>query len=171
MSENQTETVGGTPIGEHERLKPNGQQVDYVVLTAEERAKGFVEPVRRSYRHVGIRGPAHPIRDLTEEESERYRDIGYVTFEAYPEGSHSLGRFWTRKQLDKVGKGCGTVTTMSLPIAETYARSPEFYGGTFCCGCGVHLPVGKDGEFVWEDTDQRVGTRRPSESNSEDKHG
>lgn len=54
-------------------------------------------------------------------------------------------------------EGCGTVTTMGLAIAETYARDPSFYGGTFCCGCGTHLPVGADGEFVWDDG-TRVGT-------------
>jgi hypothetical protein len=174
MTERTITTVGGTPIGSHEAIKPNGQQIDYVILTAEERAKGFVEPVRRSYRHVGTRGPKHALRDLTEDEHHRYADVGYVKLEAYPEGSRSLGRFWTQEQLDKVGKGCGTVTTMSGPIAETYARSPEFYGGTFCCGCGVHLPVGDDGEFVWDGTDQRVGTRRPSPTSGkgqENEHG
>ena len=101
------ETIGGTPIGEHLETKPNGQQKDYVVLTAEERAKGFVEPVRRSYRH----------------------------------------------------EKCGTVTTMSVALAETYARCPDFYSGTFCCGCGSHFAVGAGGEFVWDGTTQKVGTR------------
>lgn len=32
--------------------KPDGQYVDHWVLPAEERAKGFVRPVRRSYRHL-----------------------------------------------------------------------------------------------------------------------
>jgi hypothetical protein len=44
-----------------------------------------------------------------------------------------------------------------LAIAETYARQPTFYGATFCCHCGTHLPVGEQGEFVWEDG-SRVGT-------------
>lgn len=46
---------------------------------------------------------------------------------------------------------CGSLTRMSLKIAETYARNPHFYGATFCVGCGCHFPVGNDGEFVWED--------------------
>ena len=83
-----------------------GQQQDYVVLAEEERAKGFVRPVRRSYRHLA----------------------------------------------------CGTVTTMGLTLAETYARDPQFYSGTFCCGCRAHFPVGEEGEFVWDGTDERVGT-------------
>jgi hypothetical protein len=51
--------------------------------------------------------------------------------------------------------GCGTTTRMSLPIAETYARDPKFYGGTFCVGCKKHLPLD---EFVWKDTDEQVGS-------------
>lgn len=109
------ETIGGTPIGEHVETKPNGQQKDYVVLTAEERAKGFVEPVRLSYIH----------------------------------------------------EKCGSKTTMSRVIAETYARCPDFYSGTFCCACGEHFPVGANGEFVWHGTTQKVGTRQssPAEGN------
>lgn len=34
-------------------IKPNGQQETYLVLSEEERAKGFVRPYRDSYRHVG----------------------------------------------------------------------------------------------------------------------
>jgi hypothetical protein len=48
-----------------------------------------------------------------------------------------------------VHEKCGTVTTMSLAIAETYARDPGFYGGTYCARCLGHFPVGVDGEFVW----------------------
>lgn len=90
----------------HAALKENGQQQDYVVLSAEERAKGFVRPVRRSYVHLK----------------------------------------------------CGTLTTMSQSIAETYAREPGFYQGTFCVGCRVHFPVGEAGEFVWDGTTEKVGT-------------
>lgn len=53
---------------------------------------------------------------------------------------------------------CGTLTTMGRAIAETYARDPYFYGGTYCAGCRKHFPVGPDGEFVWDGTDQKVGT-------------
>lgn len=89
----------------HKDLKPNGQQQDYVVLSAEERAKGFVRPVRCSYVH----------------------------------------------------QKCGVLTRMAQAIAETYAREPHFYSGTFCVGCGAHFPVGETGEFVWEDG-TKVGT-------------
>ena len=75
----------------------------YLVLSEEERARGFVRPVRQSYRHQD------------------------------PE--------------------CGAVTTMSLAIAETYARSPGFYGSTWCVGCSRHRPVGSSGEFTWIEPD------------------
>ena len=44
---------------------------------------------------------------------------------------------------------CGSVTTMSQAIAETYAADPRFYGSTYCATCRMHRPVGQDGEFVW----------------------
>jgi hypothetical protein len=71
----------------------------YLVLSEEERAKGFVRPLRLSYWHIM----------------------------------------------------CGAVTTMNRAIAETYARNPFFYGGTYCATCGQHRPVGPDGEFHWVD--------------------
>lgn len=53
---------------------------------------------------------------------------------------------------------CGTVTTMNLTIAQTYARDPKFYGATYCVHCQMHKPVGENGEFVWEGTNEKVGT-------------
>ncbi len=109
MSERpETTLTDGSPVTpDHREINPaTGMQKGYVVLSEEERAKGFVRPVRRSYRH------------------------------------------------DK----CGVVTTMGQALAETYARDPYFYSGTFCCGCVSHFPVGEDGEFVWDGTDERVGT-------------
>lgn len=74
-------------------------QACYLVLSEDERARGFVRPVRTSYVHVS----------------------------------------------------CGAVTTMGLAIAETYARDPSFYGGTYCAHCKDHFPIGPAprGEFVW----------------------
>lgn len=147
----------GSPVtDDHRELKPNGQQKGYVVLSEDERKRGFVRPVRRGYVHVGRPGPQHPLRDLTPEEIKRYGEYGYVKHEDQPEPQ--CGRFWKQDMLDRIGKGCGTLTRMSEAIAETYARDPSFYGGTFCCGCGKHYPVGADGEFVWANTDERVGT-------------
>jgi hypothetical protein len=134
------------PDGQHER-HPGIPQ-------AAQREK--VRPVRDSYRHVGPRGPAFPLRDLTPNEQERYRDVGYVKFEAYPqEQNPKTGRFWTQAQLDAVGKGCGQVTRMPQHCAETYAVDPKFYGSTFCCGCHEYKPVA---EFVWIDDGTAVGS-------------
>jgi hypothetical protein len=83
-----------------------GLQNDYVVLAEEERAKGFVRPVRRAYKHLK----------------------------------------------------CGGVTTMHQELAETYAREPHFYSGTYCAICRSHFPVGEKGEFIWDGTSEKVGT-------------
>jgi hypothetical protein len=137
--------------------RPDGQYSRYAVLPESERAKGFVRPVRHSYVHVGLAVPANPLRDLTEEEKERYGQYGYVQYEAYPpsETSSITGRFWTQADLDKIARGCGVQTTMGDALAQTYARDPSYYGATFCCGCHKHLPVA---EFVWDGTDERVGS-------------
>lgn len=130
----------------------------YLVLSDEERRKGFVRPYRAVYIHVGRPGPTYPLRDLTAEEQERNAGFGDAKFEEYPESERpTTGRYWTQEQLDAVGKGCQTETRMGQAIAETYARQPSFYGATYCVRCSMHRPVGKDGEFVWPDG-SRVGT-------------
>lgn len=102
-----TLTDGSPVTPDHREIDPaSGQQKAYVVLSAEERAKGFVRPVRRSYVH----------------------------------------------------SKCGSVTTMGQALAETYARDPSFYSGTFCVACRAHFPVGADGEFTWDGTNEKVGT-------------
>ena len=109
MSEEPRKTLSdGTQIyPAHKEIEPQtGQQKGYVVLAEEERAKGFVRPVRRSYVHLK----------------------------------------------------CGSVTIMGQTLAETYARDPHFYSGTFCVSCRSHFPVGEDGEFIWDGTNEKVGT-------------
>jgi hypothetical protein len=54
---------------------------------------------------------------------------------------------------------CGKITTMSREIAETYARDPTFYSGTFCATCRGHFPVGEDGQFTWYEMDGREGPK------------
>lgn len=51
--------------------------------------------------------------------------------------------------------GCGALTTMAGPLAETYARQPGFYGATYCCGCRMHRPMG---EFRWDADGTVVGS-------------
>ena len=88
----------GSPVTKNHRdIDPlTMQQKGYVVLCPEERAKGFIRPVRQSYIH----------------------------------------------------KSCGSTTSMNLSLAETYARDPKFYSGTFCYNCQSHFPLS---EFTWED--------------------
>ena len=100
----------GAPVPEdrsHTKLRPDGQQEGYVVLSADERGKGFVRPYRDAYRH----------------------------------------------------QTCGKITTMGRALAETYARDPSFYSGTFCATCRGHFPVGEDGEFTWYEMDGREGPK------------
>lgn len=127
-------------------LGADGMQKCYLVLPDGER-RDLVRPIRRTYRHVGVQ-PTHPLRDLTEEEHERYDQFGYLKFEKYPGDGSVTGKFWTDKSLNS---GCGTETTMAQALAETYAAQPGFYGATYCAGCKGHYPVGPDGEFVWLD--------------------
>lgn len=97
-------TSGEPETPDHREIDPRtGQQKGYIVLTPEERAKGYVRPVRRTYKH----------------------------------------------------RTCGTITTMGQAIAETYARDPGFYGGTFCVHCREHFPLD---QFVWDGTDEIVGS-------------
>lgn len=125
---------------------PVKQASAYLVLSAEERAKGFVRPVRHAYVHAGAQ-PKYPLRDLTPEQHEAHRGYGYAKYEVYPEErSPVMGRYWTQAELDR--KACGAETQMSDALAETYARDPKFYGSTYCCGCSMHRPVA---EFLWRD--------------------
>ena len=148
-------------LGHGADIAPVSQHEKYLVLSEDERAKGFVRPVRTSYMHIGRPGPRFALQELTAEQRERYGDK-YVKYEQYPEGEDAIGRYWTQQQLDTVDKGCGAITTMGLAIAETYAANPSFYGSTYCCSCRMHKPVGQDGEFVWVvdgmPTEIRVGT-------------
>jgi hypothetical protein len=146
-------------LGHGSDKEPKPQNEVYLILSEEERAKGFVRPVRHKYIHVGAAGHVYALRDLTDGEKERYSKFGYVKYEEYPtpnpDGSSVIGRYWTQKDIDNIGKGCGVETVMSLPLAETYARDPKFYGATYCVGCMMHKPVA---EFKWSDTDEVVGS-------------
>ena len=65
-----------------------GQHKIYLVLSEEERAKGFVRPVRESYVHIGkktdLKGGT--IEPLDKEEAKRFGDPDkFVAFLRYPE--------------------------------------------------------------------------------------
>lgn len=94
-------------------------------------------------------------------------DLGYGV-DNEPSGMNKSYLVLSQDELDKgfvrpvrlsyIHTTCGAETTMALKIAETYARNPGFYGSTYCVKCQMHRPVGENGEFVWTDTDQKVGT-------------
>lgn len=134
--------------------KDSGLNEVYLVLSEEERAKGFVRPLRYSYKHVG-QSPRYPLHDLTPQQEADHFGYGYVKYEKYPESeSPILGKYWTQADLDKMQNGCGEITTMGQAIAETWARDISFYSHTFCIHCNKHLPVNN---FVWYGTDERMG--------------
>lgn len=138
--------------------QPVPQAEVYLVLSEEERAKGFVRPMRRTYIHIGPPGPTpERLRDLDAEEQERFAPYNYVKFEPYPESESPVtGRFWTQAQLDAAQRGgCKFHTTMNEVLCETYARDPHFYGSTYCAHCQMHRPVE---EFVWAEDGERVGS-------------
>lgn len=131
---------------------PRPQSEVYLVLSEEERQKGFVRPYRDTYIHCGER-PRYPLRDLTEEERVRHAGSNYSKFEAYPESeAPTVGSYWTEARLNG---GCGTVTSMGRALSETYARNPRFYGATYCVGCSMHKPVA---EFRWTADNAVVGS-------------
>lgn len=144
--------------------KPTEQAKVYLVLADEERAKGFIRPVRDSYIHVGkaLPNPALGLlEELSEEDKERYKEQGWTYLFKYNDTTNGLGKMMTQKEVDlfKAGKqrigACGTTTTMAKEIAETYAREPGFYKFTYCVQCMKHLPVE---EFVWLGTNETVGS-------------
>jgi hypothetical protein len=58
----------GSPVtdDDHKELLPSGQQKGYVVLSAQERAKGFVRPFRDAYRHLKCGKITTMSRDISE---------------------------------------------------------------------------------------------------------
>lgn len=97
--------AGGQPVTpDHREINPiTKQQKGYIVLSEDERKKGFTRPYREVYTHLT----------------------------------------------------CNTQTRMNVPIAETYARQPDFYIGTFCLQCKDHFPLD---QFVWTGTNEQVGS-------------
>ena len=144
-----TLTDGSPVTPEHRDIDPaTGMQNGYVVLSEAERAKGFVRPVRRTYVHVGRRvcgkalprGPGDSVRicALSPGHSGECGGLSRLVSE---------GERDEAERTQRLG-GCGAATTMGTALAETYARDPTFYGGTYCVGCKTHHPVG---EFEWND--------------------
>lgn len=146
-----------------------GQHDIYLVLSDEERSKGFIRPVRNSYVHVGKKPNWKEVHRMLDEDERAESKKEYPNRDEYVavmtvlvdrHGKFAGGTYVTQKELDawesgKLLGGCGTLTTMGNVLSETYARDPKFYGATFCCGCNKHLPVD---EFVWDGTNETVGS-------------
>lgn len=124
--------------------EPGPQNDVYLVLSEEERAKGFVRPLRRSYLHVGYQRKCQ--KSYVDEKGETW-----VCNLHDRSQDRCVG--WGKASNER--KGCGKVTTMGLALCETYARDPKFYGATYCTTCQRHLPVN---EFKWVEDGQEVGS-------------
>jgi len=142
--------------------EPVPQNEVYLVLSEEERTKGFVRPVRTSYVHVGkkIDLEGGKVKKLSKNKLKEFEKWGYYAYVKFPKDRSPLvGKYLTKEEYEHIGKyigGCGALTTMNITIAETYARNPKFYGATYCISCQKHLPVE---EFEWNDgSNQIVGS-------------
>lgn len=152
--------------------KETGQNTCYLVLSEEERAKGFIRPYRDAYVHAGkkierdeegrIVGRLIKIDDEEYPKNDHYtKENGYGGYIKYPEGHNCYGRYVTTKEVEAIVErkthfgGCGALTTMGRALSETYARDPKFYGATFCTQCNKHLPVN---EFVWDADGEILGS-------------
>jgi len=155
-------TTSGEPVDKvrGEQTEATGQHKSYIVLCAEERAKGFVRPYRDSYQHVG-----HLVRRcrMTRTDGD-YENPRQCIHRADHKGDHEFtGLMLLNGPIEFILSGpstpreggCGSVTTMGRALSETYARDPKFYGATFCCSCNRHLPVS---EFVWTADGEMVGS-------------
>lgn len=121
------------------------------------KAAGAALPVDRADQTLTDGSPVTPDhRELKENGQQK----GYVVLS---EAERARG-FVRPVRTKYVHLKCGAVTSMGLALAETYARDPSFYSGTFCVACGAHFPVGEDGEFVWDGTDEKVGHMIPMKS-------
>ncbi|HEX7881675.1 MAG TPA: hypothetical protein VF499_02935 [Afipia sp.] len=122
-----------------------GKRVDDIIRNA-----GAVPPVDREQRTLT---DGTPVTADHRELKANGQQKGYVVLS---DAERARG-FVRPVRHTYIHQKCGVATTMGTALAETYARDPEFYSGTFCCGCRAHFPVGADGEFVWDDG-SKVGT-------------
>ncbi len=109
------------------------------------RAVGAAPAVDRTQRTLTDGSPETPDhREITASGQQK----GYVVLS---EAERARG-FVAPVRRTYVHQKCGVATTMGLALAETYARDPKFYSGTFCVGCRSHFTFGQpDGDFLWDD--------------------
>ena len=132
-----------------EKRKIATRELDALISSVRERIREFeIEiassiPVDRSDVEEPVTGEVYGQHASYKVLSERERSKGFVRpfRDAYRHQS------------------CGQITTMVRSIAETYARDPSFYIGTFCSTCRQHFPVGPAGEFTWYEMDGTEGPK------------
>lgn len=122
-------------------------------LEQAERKAAETIPVDRSARQLSGGGPV--TEDHREIKPESGQQKGYVVLTPAERAKGFVRPFRDAYRHLK----CGAITTMSRDIAETYARDPGFYSGTFCTTCRAHFPVGENGEFTWYEMDGSEGPK------------
>jgi len=139
--------LGPNPAREEELQKKRAatleKLMDGIKVSSEAAA-----PVDRSARVLADGSPVTPDhRELQPNGQQK----GYVVL-----SDAERAKGWVRPFRDSYKHlKCGSVTTMGRKLAETYARDPGFYSGTFCVGCGAHYPLK---EFVWTGGGEQVGS-------------
>lgn len=89
----------------------SGQNEAYIILSDDERAEGFIRPVRREYIHVGRNVAAHYKgihRMLDDAEKAQYADKKYVavmTVLTNEDGSFRGGTYVTQEELNAYNNG------------------------------------------------------------------
>lgn len=92
-------------------------------------------------------------RDPNDPRLEQYRRKGHDTepveqqevYLALSENELAKGYLLPVRR-EYIHKTCQSRTVMPQACAETYARDPWFYGGTYCCHCQKYRPFE---EFKW----------------------
>jgi hypothetical protein len=140
------------------RLGPTPKQDEDLERERDETVKRILEsvpgPVDRSRQILTDGSPVPEDRSHAALRSDGQQQ-GYVVLS---DGERSKGFVRPYRDAYRHLK-CGKITTMGRKIAETYARDPRFYSGTFCVTCAAHFPVGEGGEFVWYEMDGSTGPK------------
>lgn len=158
----ETRTIGLVTLGPKDptalELGSEARRVEKIVTAAlrkfDEEGLKDKGPVDRSCR-VLASGDAVPEDSSHAELKENGQQKDYVVL-----CDNERARGFVRRYRDAYRHiKCGKITTMARKIAETYARDPHFYTGTFCTTCLGHFPIGEDGEFVWYEMDGATGPK------------
>lgn len=124
-----------TELGHGYDDSPVEQNKKYLILSDEERSKGFIRPVRYSYVHIGKKvdlkgGTIEPRTDECNKHNEKF-NTKYVAFIKYPESeSPVVGRYIEQKELDNINKhigGCGTGIFYDQSIGRGIRKSKRIF--------------------------------------------